>query len=257
MITGSRGRARIGVLVPFTNTNLEPDLAMLQPDGISFHFARLGGYDADEIPDDKQMAGMGASTIDEPLRMIAGVKPDIVMYGCTSATLTHGVIFDRELAALIQKDTGAATITAAGALVHALKSLGAKRVGFASPYVGAINEQAVSFLADAGIETVSVADVDTALGNYGQGELTPDEVFALGKRADHPGAEAIVMSCTDMRSIEIIDRLEAETGKPVVSSNQAMLFEALEMLDIRNSGIRCGRLIDGALTTVSDRLLQA
>ncbi|MDH3742397.1 MAG: hypothetical protein OER56_12455, partial [Hyphomicrobiales bacterium] len=169
MITTSRGRARIGVLVPFTNTNLEPDLSMVRPDGISFHFARLGGYDADEIPDDKQMAGMGAATIDEPLRMIAGVKPDIVMYGCTSATLTHGVAFDRELAARIQKDTGAATITAAGALVHALTSLGTNRIGFASPYVGAINEQAVAFLADAGIETVNVADVGKALGNYGQG----------------------------------------------------------------------------------------
>ncbi|MGI9463205.1 MAG: maleate cis-trans isomerase family protein, partial [Aestuariivirgaceae bacterium] len=209
MMTASRGRGRIGVLVPFTNTNLEPDLAMLQPDGISFHFARLGGYDADEIPDDKQMADMGASAIDEPLQMIAGVKPDVVMYGCTSATLTHGVTFDRDLAARIQKDTGAATVTAAGALVHALKSLGVARIGFASPYVGAINEQAVSFLGDAGVETVNVADVGKALGNYGQGELTPDEVFALGKRADHPDAEAIVLSCTDMRSIETIDRLEA------------------------------------------------
>ncbi|NNE21481.1 MAG: Asp/Glu racemase [Rhizobiales bacterium] len=256
-MTASRGRARIGVLVPFTNTNLEPDLTMVRPDGISFHFARLGGYDADEIPDDKQMAGMGAATIDEPLRMIAGVKPDIVMYGCTSATLIHGVAFDRELAVRIQEFTDAATITAAGALVHALKSLGATCVGFASPYVGAINEQAVSFLADAGIETVNVADVGKALGNYGQGELTPDEVFALGKRADHPTAEAIAMSCTDMRSIEMIDRLEAELGKPVVSSNQAMLFEALEMLDIRSSGIRCGRLIGGEAAPVSGRLLPA
>lgn len=257
MITASRGRARIGVLVPFTNTNLEPDFAMVRPDGISFHFARLGGYDADEIPDDKQMAGMGASTIDEPLRMIAGVKPDIVMYGCTSATLTHGVAFDRQLAARIQKDTGAATITAASALVHALNSLGAKRVGFASPYVGAINQQAISFLADAGVETVNVADVGKALGNYGQGALTPDEVFALGERADHPDAEAIVMSCTDMRSIEVIDGLEAELGKPVVSSNQAMLFEALEVLDIRNSGVRCGRLIGGGSAPVSGQLLPA
>ena len=59
MKTPSRGRARIGVLVPFTNTNLEPDLTMLRPAGVSFHFARMGGYDIDAVPDAKQMAGLG------------------------------------------------------------------------------------------------------------------------------------------------------------------------------------------------------
>ncbi|MGI9464910.1 MAG: maleate cis-trans isomerase family protein [Aestuariivirgaceae bacterium] len=242
MLNPSRGRARIGVLVPFTNTNLEADLAMLRTDGVSFHFARLGGYDADEIPDDKQMAGLGAVSLDEPLRLIAGARPDVILYGCTSATLTHGIGFDRELAERIRSDTGAATVTAAGALVHALQALGAKRIGFASPYVGAINDQAIAFLAAAGIETVARADIGKALGNYGQGELTPDEVFALGERADHPDAQAIVLSCTDMRSIETIERLEAALGKPVVSSNQAMLFAALEVLGIGAGKTRLGEL---------------
>ncbi len=95
MTTSSRGRARIGVLVPFTNTNLEADLALLGPPGISFHVARLGGYDIDAVPDSRQMAGLGQAPIDEPLRLLAGVRPDLVLYGCTSATLTHGPAFDR------------------------------------------------------------------------------------------------------------------------------------------------------------------
>ena len=135
---------------------------------------------------------------------------------------------------------------ARGALVHALKKLGAQRIGFASPYVGAINEQAVSFLGDAGVEPVNVADVGKALGNYGQGELTPDEVFDLGKRADHADAQAIVMSCTDMRTVEAIVRLESALGKPVISSNQAMLFEALEVLNCRADGAGCGQLFSKA-----------
>jgi hypothetical protein len=58
-MTPSRGRARIGVLVPFTNTNLEPDLALMAPPGLSLHIARMGGYDEDEIPDETQMQGLG------------------------------------------------------------------------------------------------------------------------------------------------------------------------------------------------------
>ena len=246
MMTSSRGRARIGVLVPFTNVNLEPDLTLLRPAGVSFHFARLGGYDVDAVPDAEQMAGLGEASLDEPLRLLAGARPDVVLYGCTSATLTHGPAFDRDLADRIHETVGARTVTAAGALVQALKILGIGRIGFASPYVEQINDQAIAFLAGSGIETVSRADFGAALSNYGQGELSPDDVFELGQRADSPGAQAIVLSCTDMRSIECLERLEASLGKPVVSSNQAMLFAALQALGMDSGAINCGRLFQQA-----------
>ena len=211
-MTQSRGRARFGILVPFTNTNLEPDMALLAPDGVSMHFARMGGYDEDEIPDAEQMRGLGSSDLDDTLHLLQGVRPDVILYGCTSATLTHGPAFDRDLAAKIRTESGAKTVTAAGALVHALKSLSARRIGFASPYVAAINDMAIEFLATSGIETVARSEVGAALSNHGQGDLGPDAVFDLGLAADHPDAQAIVLSCTDMRSVEIIDRLEAELG---------------------------------------------
>lgn len=241
----SRGIARIGVLVPFTNTNLEPDMALLRPDGVSMHFARLGGYDQDAIPDADQMAGLGASDLDEPLRLLAGVKPDVILYGCTSATLTNGSVFDRELAGKAEALTGAKTITAAGALVTALKALNAKRIGFASPYVPAINDMAIGFLKENGISAVSRADVETILDNYGQGEMSPEKVHDLGVRADSGDADAVVLSCTDMRSVETIDRLEQTLGKPVICSNQAMIFAALRQLSIAPGLAEYGRLLGG------------
>lgn len=238
-----RMRARIGVLVPFTNTNLEADLAMMRPDGVSFHFARLGGYDVDEIPDETQMAGLGAADLDEPLRLIEGVRPDAILYGCTSATLTHGPTFDRDLAARIAAGSGAHSITAASAIVHAARELGVTRIAFASPYVGAINDMAVAFFAQEGLTTVSRADIGRDLGNYGQGELTPDEVKALARRAVGGDAQALVLSCTDMRSSEAVTDLEAELDLPVICSNQAMLFQALQALEIAPSPEARGRLL--------------
>lgn len=244
MVDDNRGRARIGVLVPYTNCNLEGDLALMKPPGATFHYARLGGYDIDEIPDDKQMAGLGASDMSEPLRLIMGVRPHAVLYGCTSATLTHGPGFDRDLAAEISGGGGQiASVTAAGSLIHALRTIGAARIGFASPYVGAINDQAAAFLASEGVETVSRADIGRDLGNYGQGELTPDEVYALALRADADDVEALVLSCTDMRSVEVVERLEAATGKPVITSNQAMLFQTLQALKLQ-PGWAPGRLFN-------------
>lgn len=247
MYTHARGRARLGVLVPYTNVNLEADMEMLRPEGLSIHVARLGGYDLEEVPDEKQMAGLGASDIDETLRLLAGAKPDVILYGCTSATLTHGADFDKRLAQKIHQLCGAPTVTAAGGIVEGLRELGVTRIAFASPYVKAINDLAISFLAESGFETVSRADYPKALGNYGQGELTPEEVFALGMEAICDEAEALVLSCTDMRGAEVIEALELATGRPVISSNQAMLHAALKRIGVSPGPKACGRLMRAGL----------
>lgn len=244
-MTDSRGRARFGILVPFTNTNLEPDMALMRPEGVSLHVARLGGYDQDEIPDSAQMHGLGAADLSEPLRLLQGVNPDVIFYGCTSATLTHGPSFDRDLARQIKQDSGAQTVTAAGALVHALQALGAKRIGFASPYVPLINDMAISFLEAVGVETVQRSEVGKTLSNTGQGALTPEAVCELGLAADHPDAEVVVLSCTDMRSVETITRLEATLGKPVISSNQAMMFQAIQLVGVCDPLPGFGTLLAG------------
>ncbi len=239
-----RDLAKVGVLVPFTNTNLEPDLMALRPPGVTLHFQRMGGYDVDEIPGAAQMAGLGASDISHDLRMIAGVRPDVVLYGCTSATLTHGPAFDADLAARIRAGSGALCLTAAGALVAALGALGVTRVGLSSPYLGEINDRAVEFLGHNGVQVVRVADIGRDLGNYGQGELSPDEVFDLALQADHTEAQAIVLSCTDMRALEAVTRIEARLDKPVVTSNQALVFGLMRALELaRHDGVP-GRLFD-------------
>ncbi|WP_298976548.1 Asp/Glu racemase [uncultured Roseobacter sp.] len=235
---------KIGVLVPFTNCNLEPDMMALCPPGCTVHFERMGGYDINEIPGSDQMAGLGASDISENLRLISGVRPAAVLYGCTSATLTHGRTFDRELATRIAELSGALSFTAAGSLIIALNALAITRVGFASPYVGDINDQAIAFLAQEGVDVVQRVDIGRDLGNYGQGALTPSEVYDLALQADHPQAQAIVLSCTDMRSVEAIARIEARLAKPVVTSNQAMIFAITQALDLPCHSNAPGRLFD-------------
>lgn len=242
MTNDPRQGHKIGVLVPYTNVNLEPDMTMMCPAGCTMHFERLGDYDIDEIPGSDQMARLGASDLTESLRLISGVRPAAILYGCTSATLAHGRAFDRDLAARIEARSGAVSLTAAGSLIAALRALGATRIGFSSPYLGEINDQAVAFLASEGVETVERADIGRALGNYGQGELTPDEVIELALRVARPGVEAIVLSCTDLRAVEAVDVIEVETGLPVVTSNQAMIFALCRALSLPRPAGAPGRL---------------
>ncbi len=223
---------RIGVLVPFTNTNLEPDLELMRPADVSFHYTRIGGYSKEKVPDEEEMATMGTADIVDGVRLISAIKPDLILYGCTSATLTHGVAFDQKLAAEISRIAGTKTITAAGSLITALEAIGAKNVGFASPYVGEINDKSVQFLKIAGFHVVKCAQVNSDLNSYEQGELSPEDIFELAIRANHNDAEAIVLACTDLRVIEVIPQIESELGKIVISTNQAMLFVASEMLGL-------------------------
>ncbi len=238
----SRGRARIGVFVPYTNTNLEPDMALLCPDGVSAHFVRMGGYDEDAVPDGDQMRDLGAADLDEPLSLLAGARPDVVLYGCTSATLSHGPSFDAQLSSDIHQRMGVPTVTAAGALVEAFRVVGAKKIAFASPYVPTLNDDAIRFLSDRGIETVSRADWPEPLGNIGQGALTPDDAFDLACQADSAGADVVVLSCTDLRAVEAVARIEAHLGKPVITSNLAMMAQALTLIDINPCEIGIGQL---------------
>lgn len=240
----SRGVARIGVFVPFTNSNLEADMAMMRPNGVSMHYTRLGGYDIDEVPDSEQMAGLAQSDMDDAIRLIAGVRPDVVLYGCTSATLSLGPSFDQTLAAKIKRKSGATCITAAGALVNALNTLNVSDIAFASPYVAALNDDAISFLNSQGFNSVSRFDYPVDLGNYGQGELQPDQIMELAIEADSPQAQAIVLSCTDLRAAEIIKPLEAQSGKPVITSNQAMVFASMQALALREAADGFGRLLE-------------
>jgi maleate cis-trans isomerase len=117
-------------------------------------------------------------------------------------------------------------------LAESLSDLKISCAGFASPYTEQLNREGAEFLAQCGLDIVEIAYVGKDLGNYGQGDLQPQEVYDLGLRADHSDAEAIVLSCTDMRALEVVDRLESELDKPVVTSNQALMYIAAKRLGL-------------------------
>lgn len=235
-IAATRGLARIGVVTPVTNTNLEPDMQMLAPPGVSMHFARSGGYDVDAIPDAEQMRRYSATPMPEAIESLRLCRSDIILYGCTSATLAQGPEFDRRFRQEIETAAGVAAVTAAGALVESLSDLGARRVGFASPYVAGLNDLAIAFLEAAGVRCVGRFDAPAPLGNEAVAAVLPKEIVAFALGADAPEAEALVLSCTDFRAAEAIPEIERRTGKPVVTSNQALLHVGLKRLGLSARG---------------------
>ncbi len=204
------------------------------------HFTRLGGYDVEAIPDFAAMRALAMASIDSPLDLLAAAHVEVVGYGCTSATLGSGLAFNERFREDLEARIGIPAVTTAGALIEAVSALGASHIGFTSPYVGELNRKAVGFFAEAGIQVVECIDVGTALSSLEQGRLTPRDAFEMGLAADHPDAEVIVIGCTDFRAVEAIGALESELGKPVVTSNQALVFGCLTRMGIDTNGVEGG-----------------
>ncbi len=228
----SRGLAKIGVVVPFTNTNLEPDLTMLAPPGVSLHFARAGGYDVDQIPDETQMRQYSNTLADEVIESLKHCRSDLIVYGCTSATLAQGPDYDRTLQYHIEQVARVPAVTAAAAVVEVLQAIGVCRFAFTSPYIATLNDLAIDFFESFDLECVHRVDAPFPLSNEAVGNTLPEEIIDTALAADHKSAEAIVISCTDYRATEAIIDIERHLGKPVVTSNQATMLVALKRLGL-------------------------
>jgi len=235
-------RARLGVIVPPTNTVNEAEWGLMAPEGVTVHSARMplhadtGGAEAERtLFDDLERASGDLAQ--------AGV--DVIAYGCTAGSMVAPMT---RLTDFMTGATGIPAVATAPAIVHALGALGVRRVALATPYGEALNADERRFLAANGVEVV-------AAQGLGYGDGGPDEyvniarvpvaeVFEFVRAADTEAAEAVVVSCTDFATSPIIARLEAALAKPMVTSNQATLWAALRAagLDLAVPGF--GRLLD-------------
>lgn len=236
----ARNRGRIGVILPASNTNLEPDCALLTPPGVTLHFTRVGGYDVDTIPDKEVQRNFALESLEGALDLLTAADVDTIAYGCTSATLASGPEFDKRFQENITAKAGVPAVTAAGAIVEALKTLKVSRIAFTSPYVAELNKEAIKFISASDFEVVNHVSVSHDYSSREVGRVTPDVAYQLGQQADHPLAEAIVISCTDFRALEAIEALERDLGKPVVTSNQALMYASLVRLGLDTSAIKAG-----------------
>lgn len=233
LLDGCRRELRIGLIVPSSNTNAEPDCALLTPQGVTLHISRSGGYDIHAVPDSTEMRRFVRNDLDTQLQLLTDARVDLIGYACTSATLSDGPEFDRQFCAEIEQLSGKPAVTTAGALVEAIQFCGFSKVAFTSPYVQQLADESVDFIRQCGIEVVSRSDFSQELSSIEQGALTPADAYRMALQADQSDAEAVVISCTEYRALEALPLIEKALGKPVISSNQALMFACLQRLGLK------------------------
>lgn len=232
-------RGRIGLIIPETNTVMEADFNRYAPMGVSIYASRMKrNSPISSIEGNLEMltyAEMAAS-------LLVSVEADINVFGCTAASFLSGVGGDIALAKKLQKATGITTITTATAIINALKSLRIQKICLITPYIHDITVKEVDFFNKNGFEVVNYSGLGIEK-TIEMGRVPPEGIYRFVKK-NIIKTEAVVISCTTFRSMEIIKLLEKDIGIPVITSNQASLWYALQHLGVSDDIDGVGRLFN-------------
>lgn len=218
----------VGVILPSANTVMEPELASLAPEGVTFHGARTPVRGTPSQESLEEMArGTEAAALD-----LASAEVDLILYGCTSGSfMTDGA----RLAARLEALTGTPVATTSSAVMAALRALGARKVALATPYRRFITDGEVAWLEAEGFGVTSALDLDmgeTEQERRGINRIPPEVCYRLGREADRQDADVLFLSCTAMASLGVVEALERDCGKPVVTSNLASAWYVLNRLGV-------------------------
>ncbi len=231
-------RATMGVIVLETDETLEHEFAqMMDLEGVALYHSRIPMV-AEIKPE--TLAQMEADLPASAQLFPKSLSFDVIGYGCTSAST---VIGSDNVAAAIRSVCPTARVTdPLAAIIAAGNHLGVRRLGFVTPYVAEVSARMREKLEHAGFEI-------SGFGSFEEGNdqivarITEASIITAAQRvAEMAPCDAIVISCTNLRCLNIIEEIEARTGVAVISSNQALAWHMQMLAGITTPRVGMGRL---------------
>ncbi len=232
--------ARVGLIIPSSNRMVEQEMTRYLPPGVCLHVARLRMTGPHHAPLDQLLP-----RIEDATRTLVDARCDVVAFHCTATSMQEGMAGEeRVLAALLRAGAARATTTAT-AIRRALDALGARRIVLVTPYSAETTAEEAAFLQATGCEVLHA--VGHALGGSdaycaAPAEFWRDRTIEAARRE----ADAYLVSCANIAAFGIIAELERRLDRPVVTSNQGVLWDALVRLGDRDLRGGPGRLFASA-----------
>ncbi len=217
---------RVGLLVPSSNTVMEPDLWRALPSGATLHTARM--YLEDTTPQGEHR--MLDEHVLPAARDLATARPDLIVFGCTSAGALRGNGYDAELCRRISELSGVPTISVIASVRRAIAASGARRVGVVTPYVDALNQRIKESVEADGVEVGGIAGLGIS-DNFEIARVPVEEICDFAERVlRRLPIDLAFVSCTNLPAVSALPELERRLGLPVVTSNQAAIAAVLALL---------------------------
>lgn len=229
-------RAKLGYLIPSVNLAAECQFPAMAPKGVSLHFTRLKLVSANEA----ELRAM-ADGLEPAVELLKDAGVTSITFHCTAVT-TFAPGMDEQLIQRIRKASGLPATATGRAVVTALRTLGARKIVLVTPYPMHVNQKEEAFLRANGFEV---------LASWAEGINNGLDMFAaepeLWKRRtlEHRRAEAdaYFISCAQIKSPEVVEELEQELGKPVITSNTAAFWQSLRLSGVDDRVTGFGQLL--------------
>jgi maleate cis-trans isomerase len=228
---------RFGLLTPSSNTTQEPEFSAALPPTVSLHTGRVTYRDITPQEQDRCVLELETES-----RKLADAEVDVIVFAATAPTLAKGRGYDRELIKRMQDASGKPATTAATAFVDALALLGARKIAIGAPWSKTMDKPMVEFMEASGF-TVVHSEVAGFVASIELGRVGPEKAYELGLKTDRPDADVIVMPGGNWPCMSVVERLERELGKPVLSNNAVSLWAGLRLLRRGDSIPGYGRLL--------------
>ncbi|MCP3934869.1 MAG: arylmalonate decarboxylase [Actinomycetia bacterium] len=223
---GTHWRALLGFIIISMDLVMEENIYRLSPEGVGPSVTRLNSpNDCNVATLAAQIDGMAeAASILQPQ-----ARPAVVCYACTSGSI---VIGEDEVRAEIRRGAPwAKPSTLVTGAVNALRRLDAHKIVVATPYLDEINTMEAAFLRDKGFDVLDIQGLNIE-DCEAMGRIKPSFIRDFALSIDREDADAIFVSCGGIRTLDVLQEIEDAAGKPVVSSNQAMMWDCLRRADI-------------------------
>lgn len=231
----------VGFLIPSTNISLEPEAYRILPPNYTAHFHRLRYEEPTRDSYERMLV-----EIPTAVQYLADAHVDVIGYACTTGSMYRGPGFDVRLSEEIERLTGIRATTAGTAVVEALNCLKAKKLAVVTPYHDWVNELLISFLKAGGFEVSTISRINP---NHSRpGTINSRSVLEAGLILKNGVHDTIFISCTGLRTLDVLQELEDAVGKPVVSSNQAIFWKILGMFGDVETISGYGKLLESRLS---------
>ena len=217
---------RVGLMVPSSNTMMEPDFIAGLGSVATLHTARMLLEDTTAEGENRMLDEFALPAA----RDLGTARVDVVVFGCTSAGALRGNDYDAELCRRVSETAGAPVVSTISSVRSAIRREGARRVGVITPYIDELNEKIKASVEADGVQVAKIAGLGMT-ENYAIARVPPGDIeeFAAGQLSGLD-IDLVFASCTNFAAMTAMDSIAKRIDRPVVTSNQAVLAATVDAL---------------------------
>ena len=213
---------RTVLAVPANNSTMESEMNALCPELAPVAVARV------PLPAQTMRVEDLPAYSESTLAAVAPLltpRPEMVVHGCTAAGFLGGPAGTARMTQALREQSGAAVVSTAAAMIDALQRDGVTETAVVTPYLEAVNRGLRAYLSSAGISVEVLCSFECETTQE-LGQITEQQVLDLALQTVTPRSRALFIACSQLPTLEIIDRLRARLGIPVWSSIRATAWAA-------------------------------